>query len=211
LLRDSTRKGLGVFDRTVAKAIRYQKRRVIVETDRGSRITARKVVFATGYESQQFLRQNAGALHSTFVAITEPIAPFPEWPERWLIWETARPYFYLRTTTDNRVIMGGEDLPFATEHRRDGIIKRQTRKLLRRFGRLFPSSDVEVAYAWAGTFGETKDGLAFIGRGPERPYAYFALAYGGNGITMSTIAARLIAEDYLGRKNQDSRIYRFGR
>jgi glycine/D-amino acid oxidase-like deaminating enzyme len=34
---------------------------------------------------------------------------------------------------------------------------------------------------------------------------------GGNGITMSVVAARLIVDDYLGRKNPDAHIYRFGR
>ena len=65
------------------------------------------------------------ALHSTFAAISEPIDPFPPWPGRCLIWETARPYFYLRTTADNRVIIGGGDVPYATDHRRDGMIRRK--------------------------------------------------------------------------------------
>jgi hypothetical protein len=34
---------------------------------------------------------------------------------------------------------------------------------------------------------------------------------GGNGITMSVVAARLIVDDYLGRQNPDAHIYRFGR
>jgi glycine/D-amino acid oxidase-like deaminating enzyme len=40
--------------------------------------------------------------------------------------------------------------------------------------------------------------LAHIGESPEWPNAYFALGYGGNGITMGAIAARLIADDYRG-------------
>ena len=28
---------------------------------------------------------------------------------------------------------------------------------------MFPRLDLEVSYTWAGTFGETKDGLAYIG------------------------------------------------
>ena len=76
---------------------------------------------------------------------------------------------------------------------------------------MFPDVEYEVAYAWAGTFGETNDGLAYIGRSPERTNDYFALGYGGNGITMSVVAARLIVDDYMGRENPDARIYRFGR
>ena len=43
---------------------------------------------------------------------------------------------------------------------------------------MFPRIDLEMAYAWAGTFGETKDGLAYIGEMREFPRTYFALATG---------------------------------
>jgi glycine/D-amino acid oxidase-like deaminating enzyme len=211
LLGYCRRKGLRAYDRTEVATIERRGGRARLKTDRGSTVDADRIVFATGYESQQYLRHNAGVLHSTFAAISEPIAPFPSWPGRCLIWETARPYFYLRTTPDDRVIIGGEDVPYATEHRRDGLIRRKTRKLVRHFGALFPDVPFEVAYAWAGTFGETKDGLAFIGRTPQRPNDYFALGYGGNGITMSVVAAGLIVDDYMRRDNADARIYRFGR
>ncbi|MHC5538009.1 hypothetical protein ACYOEI_07225 [Singulisphaera rosea] len=46
---------------------------------------------------------------------------------------------------------------------------------------------------------------------PERPDDYFAQGYGGKGITMSVIAARLIADDFLERPNRDAHIFRFGR
>ena len=101
--------------------------------------------------------------------------------------------------------------PFATDHRRDRLVQSKTEKLIRRFRCLFADAEFELAYSWAGTFGETKDGLAYIGRSPEHPDAYFALGYGGNGVTMSVIAAGLIADDYLGRDNPDAHIFRFGR
>jgi glycine/D-amino acid oxidase-like deaminating enzyme len=68
---------------------------------------------------------------------------------------------------------------------------------------------LEVSYTWAGTFDETKDGLAYIGQTPEFPHAYFALGYGGNGITLSVIAAKIITDLHLGRPNPDADIFRF--
>jgi len=117
----------------------------------------------------------------------------------------------MRSAPDNRVIIGGADARHAEDHRRDGLIGRKTEYLRRRFHLLFPHADFEVAYAWAGTFGETDDGLARIGRPPEWPDDYFAMGYGGNGITMSVTAARLIADDFVGRSNPDACIYRFDR
>ena len=95
--------------------------------------------------------------------------------------------------------------------RRDALISQKTRTLVKKFGRLFPDLLLEVAYAWAGTFGETKDGLAYIGVHPRFPHAYFALGYGGNGITFSLIAAEIIRDYFLGQTNRDAHLFRFGR
>ena len=40
---------------------------------------------------------------------------------------------------------------------------------------------------------------------------FFALGYGGNGITFSVIAAKIITDLYLGRPNPDADIFRFDR
>ncbi|MDQ3250105.1 MAG: FAD-binding oxidoreductase [Chloroflexota bacterium] len=211
LMQRAIGRGLRAYDRCDVTKIEPTESGVLLETERGCRITARRVVFATGYESQQYLKQKVGSLHSTFALVSEPLESFAGWPDRALIWESARPYFYLRTTPDNRVIMGGEDVPFATAHQIDRLLARKTKKLVRHFEQMFPNLELEVAYSWAGTFGETKDGLAYIGQTPEFPHAYFALGYGGNGITFSVIAAQIITDLHLRRPNADANIFRFDR
>ena len=76
---------------------------------------------------------------------------------------------------------------------------------------MFPRIPFEPEYVWGGTFAQTADGLAYIGESPELPHAYFALGYGGNGITFAAIAARIITDLYIGRDNSDAHIFRFGR
>jgi len=83
--------------------------------------------------------------------------------------------------------------------------------LQHRFAKLFPNVEFEVSYAWAGTFAETEDGLAYIGTTAEWPHAYFALGYGGNGITFSHIAAEIITDHFLERANQDAAVFCFER
>ena len=82
---------------------------------------------------------------------------------------------------------------------------------MKKYRRLFPDLPLEVAYAWAGTFGETKDGLAYAGVHPRFPHAYFALGYGGNGITFSVIAAEIIRNYFLDQANPNAKLFRFGR
>jgi glycine/D-amino acid oxidase-like deaminating enzyme len=180
-------------------------------TDRDFRVRARYVVFAAGYETQEYLRQKVVELKSTYALVSEPLASFDGWFEQCLLWESARPYLYARTTDDGRVLVGGLDEPFRNPLLRDKLIERKTSKLAESFHELFPAIDLDVAYAWAGTFGETKDGLAYIGQTEEFPHALFALGYGGNGITYSMIAARVITDAVCGLENDDARIFRFDR
>jgi glycine/D-amino acid oxidase-like deaminating enzyme len=211
LLRDAGRHGVRIHDRTRVAEIEQTEDGVIVTTETGASVQARRVIFATGYESQQYVKQKIGSLHSTFALVTEPVEPFPNWPGRCMIWETSRPYTYFRSTDDNRVIVGGEDVPFATAHRQDSLIEEKTMVLKQKLDANFPDAAFEIAYAWGGTFGSTEDGLAYIGQTPEWRHGYFALGYGGNGITLSLVAAEMILDHYLGRENTDAHIFRFDR
>ena len=136
---------------------------------------------------------------------------FPGWWERCLIWETLRPYLYLRTTDDNRAIVGGEDDDFHNPSRRDRRVNRKTDRLASRFAAMFPAIELEVAFRWAGTFGETKDGLPYIGQVRQMPRCHFALGFGGNGITYSFIAAEIIRDALLQRPNGNARLFGFDR
>lgn len=211
LLVKSVKLGAQIYDRTEVTKISSKARGVQLTTDGGVKIAAKKLVFASGYETQNYLKQQVADLHSTYALVSEPIEEAKSWVNH-LLWEAARPYFYLRTTDDGRLIMGGEDEPFRDPDKRDRLIGRKTAKLLKSYARFYPGRPVpKVAFAWAGTFGETKDGLAYIGVSPEAPYAYFALGYGGNGITFSMMAARIISDLYLGKANADAHLFRFDR
>jgi len=202
LLREAREHGLEVYDRT--QVVRYGSGRNGVElaTANGQRIRARKAVFATGYETPEFLDRSLVRLVSTFALATEPLESSEGWGEdHCLIWEVARPYFYARMTSDRRAIFGGADVPFATAHKRGLLLKRRCERIEKHFRRLFPAFSFDADWRWAGTFGETRDGLPYIGTARQFPHGYFALGYGGNGITFSWIAADLLLDRFLGRPN----------
>jgi glycine/D-amino acid oxidase-like deaminating enzyme len=212
LLADAVRKGARVHERTAVAHTRLTARGVEMRTRQGARVRARHLVVATGFEAQQFLKRKIVALHSTYAMVTEPLDDFPGWPAAGcLIWETARPYLYLRITEDSRVMMGGYDEPFRDPLSRDRLLTAKTRALARRFKQFFPRNPIDVHTSWAGTFAATPDGLPYIGQHPERNQMWFALGYGGNGITFSAIAAELIRDGILGRKNADHELFALAR
>ena len=198
LLQDAVQKGARVFDRVPVRDVMLGKEwgeHVIITTEVGHAVRARSVVAATGYESTQWLPKRPAVLRNTYVMISEPLPPAwsdGPWPERALVWETARPYLYMRTTDDRRIIVGGEDDRFRTALTRDKRVQKKAERLAERLTELLPHLAVDPAYAWAGTFGETADALPRIGPVDGRPNLFVAACYGGNGITFSMIAAELL-------------------
>jgi glycine/D-amino acid oxidase-like deaminating enzyme len=209
LLRLAVAKGLRVLDRTTAIGYSHTRKHVSVTTDRNCVIRCRTVFFATGYETQEILPEKIVTLRSTYAFISEPV---PEsWKDRSPIWGTGDPYVYMRTSAHNRILVGGEDDHVLDPARRDRQIEDKTQRLVRRFNALFPHIKIEPAFAWAGMFGSTKDGLAWIGPHEAFPRAYFALGFGGNGITFAEIASRILTDLFLGRKNPDAAVFSFDR
>ena len=106
-----------------------------------------------------------------------------------LVRESARPYLHLRSAADGRLLVGGEDGAVDVPKRRDERVKNKTRTLVTRVRERFAHLDLHLAFAWAGTFAKTRDGLPFFGAHPKPgPRVLFAMAYGGNTITCSAIA-----------------------
>lgn len=211
LLAAATRRGARVHDRTRVTRRRPTRQGISLHTASGHQVTARCLVVATGYEAEPSLKEPLTRLVSTYALVTEPLTTLRGWPGRRVIWETARPYVYLRPTLDNRVIIGGYDEPHRTPAHRDALLPRKQARLERRLKFLFPSLGAETAYAWTGTFAETPDGLPYIGLHPQVPRTFFALGYGGNGITFSLIAAEIIRDLHCEGRSRDADLFSFKR
>ena len=50
-----------------------------------------------------------------------------------------------------------------------------------------------------------------MGKHKDYPGAYFALGYGGNGITFSAMACAIIPDLIAGKKTTDAEIFKFDR
>ena len=200
-----------IFQHTAVAKLAETNEGVVAKTTRRHQVRARFAIVAAGYESDRFGKNPLVKLHSTYVIASQPFEGEALWPREALMWETARPYFYLRTTADRRIVFGGQDESFADERKRDHLLKKKARALEKQFAELFPQYAFRAEYAWTGTFAETVDGLPCIG--PQRAGSHIlcALGYGGNGITFSQMAARLLRDCILGRKNRDAALFRLDR
>jgi len=212
LLADVVRNGGQVFDRTAMAEFKPRKRDVLVHTDTGVRVRAQHLVLAAGYESQKLLDERVASNRSSYAFVTDPVEGGLGPLHDCLVWESARPYLYVRRTGDERVLVGGEDDMVDLPLKRDAAVLRKSAKLLKKASVLFPALDLQPAFAWAGTFAETADGLPFFGPHAQHgPRVHFAMAYGGNGITYSLIGAELLRERIAGRPHACAELFSFAR
>jgi len=202
-----------VHDRCRVSHIESSARQVHLRTTDGVNIRCRHLVIAAGYATQHWLQQRVARNRSSYAFVTDPLPTDTLGPLRdTMMWETARPYLYLRSTADNRLLIGGEDDAVDLPLRRDAQVDRKARRLADKVGKLFPQLPVQPTFAWAGTFAETEDGLPFFGAHPQwGPRVQFAMAYGGNGITYSMIGAGLVRAAIERRRHPLAQLFSFQR
>jgi len=213
LLGRLAKRGGQVFDRTEVDSIAPSARGVELRTTAGARIKCRHLVMAAGYESQRWLRRRVAQNRSSYAFVTDPIdRTVLGFLVNTMTWESARPYLYLRTTRDGRLLVGGEDDRIDVPARRDRRVESKAIRLASKVQRLFPALPVTPAFSWAGTFAETRDGLPYFGPVARYgPRVHFAMAYGGNGITYSMIGAKLLGDRIERRKHPLGGLFSFDR
>jgi len=208
LAEEAVKRGLEIYEGTKMLSVEPRSEGYTIVTGSG-RIEANHVVYAVGYTPEAAGgRWPKTKLHRSYAIVTNPLPSLAEWHERFLLWETARPYLYLRTTSDNRIIIGGLD-----EYLRQPVASKQelrahSMRLLAELRRLFPAYSPEIRYEWNATFGESADGLPWIGEDPDRPAQYYCLGYGGNGTIYSYLGAEIIRDRILGVPNAVAHIVR---
>lgn len=172
---------------------------------------AKNIIFTTGYETVPVGHRIGADINRSYVFVSNPIDHFTDWYKQMMIWETKRPYLYIRTTVDNRMIVGGldEDKPEAPYSQQ--VIQNRAENLLKQVKQLFPTYEIEIDYAYAATFGESIDNLPFIGEHPTKKKHYYLLGYGGNGTVYSMLGAKILRDLIIGKSNEDAEIVQLKR
>ena len=207
--------GAVLFERSPVARIDRTRDGVTLRLARGS-IDADQVVVATGYATEWF-KPLAGRFEmmNTYVIAT----PRLDAAERRriglgdvMLWDTERPYHYLRWTPDHRLLFGGRDRPRVPRATRPAALARRARELTADLVALYPSLDgMRPDYAWEGLFAKTPDGLPYIGPHRRYPKHLFALGYGGNGMTFGFLAAQTLVRLAQGRPHPDDQLFAFNR
>lgn len=191
LLAQAARRGARLV-RDEALAYDEAGRAAAVRLAGGATVEAAHILLATGYVMPDCVSDDLHAAASSWAIATVPQPPQVLWPGGALVWEASRDYCYCRTTPEGRIVFGGEDEGFDDAERRERLGAAKSEALRARLHALLPHARLDLDLAWSGAFGQTADGLPLIGRVPGRPRLLAAYGYGGNGITFSFLASRML-------------------
>jgi glycine/D-amino acid oxidase-like deaminating enzyme len=215
ILRHACAAGAQVFERSEVRRIEQAHDGVRIRTRQGT-LHAQRVVIATGYATPQF-RPLAGRfrMYRTYVLATEPLDRIRRDAvglSDVMLWDAERPYHYARWTPEHRLLLGGEDRLIRPGRRRDQQSQSAARDLRAYFEARLPAlATVRIERAWEGLFAMTADSLPYIGPHRRYPRHWFALGYGGNGMTFGFLAARLLLERWQGLTPRDHALFEFAR
>jgi glycine/D-amino acid oxidase-like deaminating enzyme len=193
MLKDAKEVGVRIFEETPLMRKTKTVHGFTCESENGT-IQARHIIFATGYENDFLVQQLGADLNRSFAIATEPLSSLKTWYEEMMIWETKRPYLYMRTTKDGRIIAGGLDEDQAEASVNDKLIEERGERIIQKIIEHFPDLSPRISHSWCATFGESHDGLPYIGEHPNRLGEYYCLGFGGNGTVYSMIGAGIIKD-----------------
>lgn len=206
-------RGSEVYDRTQVAHMTDEGQHMALRLTNGATLQCQQVVMAAGYESQTWLPEPVAKNRSSYAFVTDPLAPEMLGKlKHTLVWESARPYLYLRTTQDGRLLIGGDDDEEDIPARRDERVLEKAHGLAEKVKALWPTLAINPTFSWAGTFAETNDGLPYFGpHDTLGPKVHFAMAYGGNGISYSMIGAKLLRALIEGKEHPLAALFSFKR
>ncbi|MDR4951351.1 FAD-dependent oxidoreductase [Chryseobacterium sp. ES2] len=207
----NVKKGLKIFDKTEMVKVEEHRGFNVITVDSGFEIKAKKIIYCIGYESKNLLKESFVNLKSTYAVVSEIDEEKFKNISSTLVWNTDDPYLYMRTTDDGRLLIGGGDEDFYDAEKRDAILHKKENEILKNLNKIKPDYHFYTDFVWAGTFGETKDGLPYISEHENFKNSYFVLGFGGNGITFSITGMEMASLFMKNKKHPLSRYFKFGR
>lgn len=212
LLDVSCNMGLKVYENTEVIDIKYLEDGVEVITSYGYKVKGKKVIVATGYNTERFTKRNFGHKTVTYNIVTKPVDEFDGWFNKVLIRDNCDPYNYFRTTEDNRIIAGGEDIDFYNNILNEKVAKEKYEILLNRIKSMFPKiNSIESDYEYCGGFISSQDNLGFFGEDQNHKNLWYCLGYGANGILFAILGGMMLSKFYKGEIDDNMKLFKVDR
>jgi len=207
----ASRRGATVYEKSPVRKVKFGRTSVDVLTS-DAVLRAATVIITTGIATAEFtpLRRHFKRRES-YLVMTEPV---PATVRRALarpditIRDMRSPHHRIRWTPDQRLIVSGADQYETPARTRDGVLVQRTGQLMYELLMLYPAiSGLRPQYGWQLPYGETADGLMYIGPHRNYPHHLFALGGGGDTISGAFVAARILSRAARGQIDKADEVF----
>lgn len=172
----------------------------------GGTVRARSVGFATGGYTSNGLHKSLDSKIMPILSnslVTRPLTPAEiqatGFKSTVFITDTRTLRFYYRLLPDNRIQIGSRSSITGA----DATNPRHMDALVQGLHRKFPAlKGIQIDYSWWGWVDVSHDMMPRITQPDPREAVFYALGYGGNGVSFSAHAGRRMAERIAGKQSK---------
>jgi glycine/D-amino acid oxidase-like deaminating enzyme len=207
----ASRRGAALFERSPVQKVRVGRKHAEVIAE-GATLQAQTVIVTTGSATGEYrqLRRHFDR-RECYLVLTEPM---PAAMRRAVgtrsatIADTHTPRRRIRFTDDDRILVAGADGPELPARKREPVLVQRTGQLMYELLTMYPAiSGLMPEYGWEVPYGETADGLMYIGPHRNFPRHLFALGSGGDSVTGAFLAARIVARQLQGAPDKGDEVF----
>lgn len=207
----AAKKRAQIFERSTVRNVRAARQGVEIVVDGGT-LRAAMVIVATGTATVEFasLQRHFRRRHA-YLVLTQPL---PALMRRQLgdpalaVRDTRVPPRRFHWTQDDRLLLIGGDQDEQPARSRDAALVQRTGDLMYGLLTMYPAiSGLQPAVAWDASYGETADGMMYVGPHRNYPRHLFALGSAPDSRTGAFLAARLLLRAVQGAVAKGDEVY----
>ena len=210
LANAGARRRAAYFEQSPVTKVRFTRKEADVITARGS-IRAGTVVVTTGSATAEFkpLRRHF-TRRETYCVMTEPVSSDVRKllvDPALVLGDRAVPPHRLRWAPGDRLLIGGADQDETSAKAKPAVLVQRTGQLMYELLMMYPViSGLRPEYGWDSVYGDTSDGLMYVGAHRNYPHHLFAL--GGSGsLTGAFVASRVLLDALRGEPDKADRAF----
>jgi glycine/D-amino acid oxidase-like deaminating enzyme len=189
-------RGAACFERSRVTKVTFTRRYADVIADGGT-IRTKKVIVATGTATAEFRAlQRHFTQRETYLVLTArmPAAMRRQVGDpRGVLTDVHTPPHHVRWVGDDRLLIAGGDQHDTPPRTRAAVVLQRTNALMYELLTMYPAIyGLRPEYGWDTSYGQSVDGLMYIGAHRNFPHHLFALGDRAVSVTGAFVAARIL-------------------
>lgn len=210
----ASKRGAAMFERSHVRKVTFTRRHADVIVD-GGVIRTTAVVIATGTATPEFKPlMRHFKQREMYLALTERIPASVRKqlaPHAAILRDMRTPPHKVRWVNDRILVMGADQDRVAPK-KREAVLLQRTGQLMYELSTMYPAiSGLQPEYGWDVGYGQTADGLMYIGPHRNYPHHHFALGGSRDSVTGSFLASRMLLRAIQGRPEKGDDVFSWTR